>query len=44
MVTHHAASIITEIGAISPEMAYWVIKDKLGWELEDAAGENVKGV
>jgi len=30
--------IITEIGAISPEMAYWVIKDKLGWELEEAAG------
>jgi len=36
--------IITEIGAISPEMAYWVIKDKLGWELEDAAGANVKEV
>lgn len=30
--------IITEIGAISPEMAYWVIKDKLGWELEEATG------
>lgn len=30
--------IITEIGAIPPEMAYWVIKDKLGWELEEAAG------
>ncbi len=30
--------IITEIGAISPEMAYWVIRDKLGWELEEAAG------
>jgi ribose 1,5-bisphosphate isomerase len=30
--------IITEIGAISPEMAYWVIKDRLGWELEETAG------
>jgi ribose 1,5-bisphosphate isomerase len=30
--------IITEIGAISPEMAYWVIKDKLGWELEETTG------
>ncbi|HTY91230.1 MAG TPA: ribose 1,5-bisphosphate isomerase [Methanocella sp.] len=35
--------IITEIGAISPEMAYWVIKDKLGWELEETAEANVKG-
>lgn len=35
--------IITEIGAISPEMAYWVIKDKLGWELEEAAMEGLKG-
>lgn len=30
--------IITEIGAISPEMAYWVIKDRLGWELEETTG------
>lgn len=28
-------TIVTEIGAIPPEMAYWVIKDKLGWELEE---------
>jgi ribose 1,5-bisphosphate isomerase len=35
--------IITEIGAISPEMAYWVIKDKLGWDLEEAAGASLKG-
>src|SRR5271157_4147156 len=36
--------IITEIGAISPEMAYWVIKDKLGWELQETAEINGKGV
>jgi ribose 1,5-bisphosphate isomerase len=36
--------IITEIGAISPEMAYWVIKDKLGWELEETtAHASIKG-
>ncbi|WP_424356899.1 ribose 1,5-bisphosphate isomerase [Methanocella sp. MCL-LM] len=31
--------ICTEIGAIPPEMAYWVITEKLGWEIEEA-GEN----
>ncbi len=36
--------IITEIGAISPEMAYWVIKDKLGWELEETTGVGIKEV
>lgn len=36
--------IITEIGAISPEMAYWVIKDRLGWELEEATGMDGKEV
>lgn len=35
--------IITEIGAISPEMAYWVIKDKLGWELEETAEASLRG-
>lgn len=28
--------ICTEIGAIPPEMAYWVITEKLGWEIEEA--------
>ncbi len=36
--------IITEIGAISPEMAFWIIKDKLGWELEETAEQSGKGV
>lgn len=27
--------IVTEIGAIPPEMALWVIRDKLGWEIEE---------
>lgn len=31
--------ICTEIGAIPPEMAYWVITEKLGWEIEES-GEN----
>jgi ribose 1,5-bisphosphate isomerase len=35
--------IITEIGAISPEMAYWVIKDKLGWELDETMDASIKG-
>ncbi|CAJ38114.1 ribose 1,5-bisphosphate isomerase [Methanocella arvoryzae] len=32
--------ICTEIGAIPPEMAYWVITEKLGWEIEEA-DENI---
>lgn len=35
--------ICTEIGAIPPEMAYWVITEKLGWEIEEA-GENGIGM
>jgi ribose 1,5-bisphosphate isomerase len=31
--------ICTEIGAIPPEMAFWVITEKLGWEIEDSTGE-----
>jgi ribose 1,5-bisphosphate isomerase len=31
--------ICTEIGAISPEMAFWVITEKLGWEIEEP-GDN----
>jgi ribose 1,5-bisphosphate isomerase len=27
--------ICTEIGAIPPEMAFWVITEKLGWEIEE---------
>jgi ribose 1,5-bisphosphate isomerase len=27
--------IVTEIGAIPPEMALWIIRDKLGWEIEE---------
>jgi ribose 1,5-bisphosphate isomerase len=27
--------IVTDIGIISPAMAYTVIKDHLGWELEE---------
>ncbi|MCD1296312.1 ribose 1,5-bisphosphate isomerase [Methanocella sp. CWC-04] len=33
--------IITELGAIPPEMAFWVITEKLGLELEDSA-TNIK--
>ncbi|HMK46280.1 MAG TPA: ribose 1,5-bisphosphate isomerase [Methanocella sp.] len=29
--------ICTELGAIPPEMAYWIITEKLGWEIEDSA-------
>jgi ribose 1,5-bisphosphate isomerase len=25
--------IVTEVGAIPPEMSYLIIKEKLGWEL-----------
>lgn len=28
-------TICTEIGAIPPEMSYWVITEKLGWDLEE---------
>lgn len=28
--------ICTEIGAIPPEMAYWIITEKLGWEIEES--------
>lgn len=35
--------ICTEIGAIPPEMAYWVITEKLGWEIEEA-GDNGIGM
>lgn len=28
--------ICTEIGAIPPEMAFWVITEKLGWEIEES--------
>src|SRR5512138_304047 len=27
--------ICTEIGAIPPEMAFWVITEKLGWEIDE---------
>jgi ribose 1,5-bisphosphate isomerase len=29
--------ICTEVGAIPPEMSYLIIKEKLGWEMEEAA-------
>jgi ribose 1,5-bisphosphate isomerase len=29
--------ICTEIGAIPPEMAFWVITEKLGWEIEESS-------
>jgi ribose 1,5-bisphosphate isomerase len=31
--------ICTEIGAIPPEMAFWVITEKLGWEIEEPGDE-----
>jgi ribose 1,5-bisphosphate isomerase len=29
--------ICTEVGAIPPEMSYLIIKEKLGWEMEETA-------
>jgi ribose 1,5-bisphosphate isomerase len=31
--------ICTEIGAIPPEMAFWVITEKLGWEIEESGDD-----
>lgn len=33
--------ICTEVGAIPPEMAYWVITEKLGWDLEETDDEKI---
>lgn len=42
-VTPHAYIdiICTEVGAIPPEMSYLIIKEKLGWEIDDAALNSV---
>jgi Translation initiation factor 2B subunit, eIF-2B alpha/beta/delta family len=34
--------ICTETGAIPPEMAFWVITEKLGWEIEESS-EDLRG-
>ena len=36
--------ICTEIGAIPPEMAFWVITEKLGWEIEEPGDEAARGI